>query len=83
MGEIQSFYNGVQDWSLYKFTKAKGRTCVRNNFLRTTGLSIEKGLSVVVSDTNLKQKYHDLYERALSAGYEFEITNNFEEAWKR
>lgn len=80
------FCNGVQDWSLYKFTKAKeehvSEVC-ENYWLEC----IEKGLSVVVSDTNLKQKYHDLWqERALAAGYEFEVKYfpiTLEEAWKR
>lgn len=80
------FCNGVEDWGLYKFTKAKEQE-VSSICEDNWHYAVEHNYDVVVSDTNLKQKYHELWrERALAAGYEFEVKYfpvTLEEAWKR
>jgi predicted kinase len=78
--------DGKEDWGLYKFNKTN-ESIVTEHCTETWEHAVKNDLNVVVSDTNLKQEYHDLWrERALRAGYEFEIKFfpiSLEEAWKR
>jgi predicted kinase len=80
------FTDGVQDWSLYKFTKQKE--------LEVSGICdkmfqevVSLGLSCIVSNTNLNQKDIDHWQaKAESVGYEFEVKYfpiTFEDALKR
>lgn len=80
------FCEGVQDWGRYKFSKAKEEE-VTAYCLYSFQEAVDLGKDVVVSDTNLKQKYHDDWKHlALNFGYEFEVKYfpiALEEAWKR
>lgn len=80
------FCEGVQDWGRYKFSKAKEEE-VTAYCLNLFQEAVDAGKDVVVSDTNLKQKYHDYWQKlAEGAGYEFQVEYfpvSLEEAWKR
>lgn len=80
------FCEGVQDWGRYKFSKAKEEE-VTTYCLNLFQEAVDAGKDIVVSDTNLKQKYHDYWRKlAEDCGYEFQVEYfpvSLEEAWKR
>lgn len=80
------FCDGVEDWGLYKFTKAREKE-VTNLCEKLWIHASHFNENVVVSDTNLNPKTQALWkQRADAVGYEFEIKYfdiSLEEAWKR
>lgn len=67
------FTNGVQDWSLYKFTKERENTVTEQCHI-AFHMAVHLGLNVVVSNTNLNQKDHDYWKsKAEEVGYDFEV----------
>lgn len=83
---FKQYCNGVNDWSLYKFTKAKEDFVT---FLcdHDWECAVDQKLNIIVSNTNLNQKDHNYWKtKAESVGYEFEVKYfpiTFEEALKR
>lgn len=55
------FTNGVHDWSLYKFTKARERA-VSEAIIEDVKTALEEGKSVIISDTNLKPQIRDSWK---------------------
>jgi len=80
------FCDGVEDWGLYKFTKAREKA-VSDSCENLWKASVHFGENVIISDTNLNPKTQAMWkQRADAAGYEFEIKYfeiSLEEAWKR
>jgi predicted kinase len=80
------FTEGCEDWSKYKFTKAREHQ-VSCFCLQDWEMAVSNNRNVVVSDTNLAKEYHKLWaDRAKASGYDFEVKYfpiTLEEAWKR
>jgi predicted kinase len=83
---FDEYCNGMEDWRLYKFNKAR-EDKVSAIALGQWCSAVYEHKNVIVSDTNLKKKYHDYWkQRAEIAGYEFEVVYfdiTLEEAYKR
>lgn len=86
MKRFDVFCGGVEDWKLYKFTKEK-ENAVSLLCYEDFNKAVSVRHNVVVSDLNLKRKYHEYWSNlAEEAGYEFEVKYfpiTLEEAWKR
>jgi predicted kinase len=80
------FTNGVYDWSLYKFTKAREKE-VTKECLTDFDWARTFGLNVVISNTNLTPKtLQSWIDKGNAAGYEVEVKYfpiTFEEMLKR
>ena len=74
------------NWSTYRFTKAR-ETEVTRIAIEQFENAVLTNNNIVVSDTNLKKEYRDIWiDRATNAGYEViiqEFPITLEEAWKR
>lgn len=69
----------------YKYKNSK-ESMVSESSLKQWLVSVDRGFDVIIADTNLNQKYRDMWEqRGLDAGYEVEFKTfpiTLEEAWK-
>lgn len=67
------FCEGVHDWNLYKFSKAKEDE-VTEVCLQQFHASVAVGVDIVVSNTNLNKKDHEYWKtKAEEVGYDFEV----------
>lgn len=70
---FKQYCGGVQDWSLYKFTKER-EAFVTFLCEHDWDYAVDNHKDVVVSNTNLNKKDHDYWKaKADKAGYEFEV----------
>ena len=80
------FNHKKKDWTAYKFNKENERK-VTEEHTRQLETAAALGLNVIVSDTNLNEKFrNELVQRLENLGYEVEFKVfhiELEEAWKR
>ncbi len=66
------FCNGIENWEKYKFTKSN-ENIITKKCIEIWKQAVLENKNVIVSDTNLKQKYNNEWrQRATDAGYSYE-----------